>query len=154
MWIKLHDHFWLFHQWLKKRPVFETLFLQLGTRFSGKINCCCSEVAVTERFEQESKYGLSAVTKKSDWCQEVTWPLVEVQLYLFWQQIAAIVFPLLLSWLWLNPWNETCVEKRQNSGVYITRRQWLSSFSCDGVINEISWWKFGWYFPGIFADGS
>ena len=52
MWIKLHDHFWLFHQWLKKLTVFERLFLQLGTRFSDKINSCCSKVAVIERFDK------------------------------------------------------------------------------------------------------
>ena len=121
MWIKLHDHFWLFHQWLKKLTVFERLFLQLGTRFSGKINCCCSKVAVIERFDKNQSMDCPL------WQRKVTgvkrWPLVEVQLYLFWQQIAAIVFPLLLSWLWLNLWNQTCVEeKRQNCGVYITQK--------------------------------
>ena len=55
---------------LKNWPLL-IVFLQLGTRFSGKINCSCREVAVTERFEQESKYRLSAVTKKSDCCREV-----------------------------------------------------------------------------------
>ena len=112
-WIKLHDHFCLFHQWLKKLAVVERLFLQLGTRFSGKINCCCtcSKVAVIERFDKNQSMDCPL------WQRKVTgvkrWPLVEVQLYLFWQQITAIVFPLLLSWLWLNPWNQTCVEKRQ-----------------------------------------
>ena len=55
---------------LKKLAIVDR-FLQLGTRFGGKINCSCREVAVIERFEQESKYGLSAVTKKSDCCGEV-----------------------------------------------------------------------------------
>ena len=56
---------------LKKLAVVDRFFEKLGTRFSGKINCSCREVAVTEKFEQESKYGLSAVIKKSDCCGEV-----------------------------------------------------------------------------------
>ena len=65
MWIKLHDHFWLFHRWIKKLTVFERLFLQLGTRFSGKINFYCSKVAVIERFDKKV-----AAVLASDWCQK------------------------------------------------------------------------------------
>lgn len=42
-------------------------------------------VAVVERSEQESIYGLSAGTKRGGSCKEVAvverWPLVEVRLY-------------------------------------------------------------------------
>ena len=64
MWIKLHDNFWLFHQWLKKLTVVERLFLQLGTRFNGKINCCCCEVAVTERFDKNKTMDCPLWQKK------------------------------------------------------------------------------------------
>ena len=54
------NHFRLFHQSLKKLPVVERLFWQLGTRCSGR----CGELASVDRFKQESMYGLSAGTKK------------------------------------------------------------------------------------------
>ena len=48
----------------------------LGIEESG----CCREVAIVERFKQESMYGLSAI--KSGRCREVAivhrWALVEV----------------------------------------------------------------------------
>ena len=61
------NHFRLFHQSLKKLPVVERLFWQLGTRCSGR----CREVASVDRFKQESMYGLSAGTKKSGRGREV-----------------------------------------------------------------------------------
>ena len=48
-------------------------------------------VAVVERFKQELMYGLSAGTKKSGRYREVAfverWPLVEVRLYLWTNQV-------------------------------------------------------------------
>ena len=49
--------------------VIERLFWQLGTCRSG--HCRYREVAVVERFKQESMYGLSTGTKKSGAYREV-----------------------------------------------------------------------------------
>ena len=46
----------------KRESIIERLFWQLGTCFSG--HCRYGEVAVVERFKQESMYGLSTITKK------------------------------------------------------------------------------------------
>ena len=53
------------------KPAVSRLFWQLGTRFSGR--CCCREVAVAERFKQESMYKLSAGAKKAAVVE--SWPL-------------------------------------------------------------------------------
>ena len=50
--------------------VVERLFWQLGMHFSGR--CRCREVAIVERFKQEVMYRLSAGTKKSGRCREVS----------------------------------------------------------------------------------
>ena len=47
------------------------VILAVGTRFSGR--CCCREVAVAERFKQESMYGLSSGAKKMAVIE--SWPL-------------------------------------------------------------------------------
>ena len=46
----------------QKRCCLSSLIWRLGTHFSGR--CRCREVAVIERLEQQSMYGLSAETKK------------------------------------------------------------------------------------------
>ena len=39
IWIKFHDHSWLFHQSLKKLAFVERLFWQFGTHFCGRCRC-------------------------------------------------------------------------------------------------------------------
>ena len=63
---KSHDQSLRFHQPLKKLPVVERLFWQLGTCFSG------------QRFKQEPMYGLSAGTKNVAVVER--WLLLEVRL--------------------------------------------------------------------------
>ena len=81
MWIKFHDHSWLFHQLRKKTGSC------MGTCFSGR--CLCWELAVTERFKQEAIYGLSTGTKISGYCIVGSWSLVGGSTVLWDQQLSS-----------------------------------------------------------------
>ena len=71
IWIKVHNHFSLFDQSLKKLAIVKRLFWQSETCFKWPLPLYRGAHPIVEWFTQESMNRLSARTKKSANCGKV-----------------------------------------------------------------------------------